>query len=90
MAGVRYKIVSSRPAKKQLFKLPKNIAKDLNGEIAKLSDNPRPIGCKKLVDSDAYRIRSGHYRIVYEIEDGILVVQVIAVGHRKDVYRHLK
>lgn len=90
MADVRYEIVIARPAQKQLFKLPTNVGEELNRAIAKLAENPRPSGMKKLVDCDAYRVRSGQYRIVYEIHDKIVTVQVIAVGHRKDIYRMLK
>jgi mRNA interferase RelE/StbE len=53
-----------------------------------LVNNPRPDGCKKLVGLDnIYRIRVGLYRIVYRIEDEILYIEVIKIGHRKDVYR---
>lgn len=53
-----------------------------------LSDDPRPEGVKKLSAADrTYRIRIGAYRVVYEIEDDVLLVLVIRVGHRKDVYR---
>lgn len=55
--------------------------------IEKLADNPRPVGCEKLSGQDKYRIRKGRYRIVYSIEDRQLVVFVVKVGHRKDVYR---
>jgi mRNA interferase RelE/StbE len=51
-----------------------------------LSENPRPYGYKKLVGRDAYRIRIGDYRIIYEIEDKIITVTVIDVGHRKEIY----
>jgi mRNA interferase RelE/StbE len=52
-----------------------------------LAENPRPQGSQKLSGRDRYRIRQGVYRIVYSIEDDRLVVVVIKVGHRKDVYR---
>jgi len=55
--------------------------------IAKLADDPRPEGCEKLSGQEKYRIRQGRYRIVYSIEDRELVVFVVKVGHRKDVYR---
>jgi mRNA interferase RelE/StbE len=52
--------------------------------------DPRPPGAKKLADSDKlYRIRSGNYRIVYQVEDEILLVLVVKIGDRKDVYRNL-
>lgn len=55
--------------------------------IAQLAIDPRPQGCIKLSGQDAYRVRQGDYRIVYTIEDDVLVVEVIRVGHRRDVYR---
>jgi len=90
MADVRYRIVVARSAQKQLFKLPIKVGEELNRVIASLSENPRPVGYKKLVERGAYRVRSGQYRIVYEIDDEVVTVQVIAVGHRKDIYRMLK
>ncbi|MGA7305713.1 MAG: type II toxin-antitoxin system RelE/ParE family toxin [Rhodothermales bacterium] len=55
--------------------------------IMRLADDPRPSGCTKLAGSGAYRIRQGNYRIVYTIADDLLIVEVIPVGHRRDVYR---
>jgi mRNA interferase RelE/StbE len=55
--------------------------------IENLSEEPRPSGCKKLKGrKDQYRVRSGDYRIIYSVEDALLVVEVIALGHRRDVY----
>ena len=56
--------------------------------IGLLSENPRPSGCTKLSGYDRYRIRQGSYRIIYGIEAEELVVYVVKVGHRKDVYRN--
>ena len=55
--------------------------------IGKLSESPRPPGCKKLTGVDAYRVRQGNYRILYTIDDGIRVVAVYAVRDRKVAYR---
>ena len=55
--------------------------------IRQLSDDPRPPGCQKLSGHERYRIRQGPYRIVYAIEDDRLIVYVVKVGHRSDVYR---
>jgi len=54
--------------------------------ILKLADNPRPAGCEKLSGQNKYRVRQGRYRILYAIEDENLLVYVVKVGHRKDVY----
>ena len=55
--------------------------------ISSLADNPRPPGCQKLSGRERYRIRQGNYRILYTIEDSQLVVFIIRVVHRKEVYR---
>ena len=81
-----YKIDISRPAQKQLDKLPDDIAERLIEAIYDLADNPRPTGCKKLKGRNGYRIREGNYRIIYDIVDDILLINIIAVGHRRDIY----
>ncbi len=56
--------------------------------ISALADDPRPVGCQKLAGGkNRFRVRQGRYRIVYSVEDSELVVEVVRVGHRKDVYR---
>ena len=55
--------------------------------IGRLADDPRPPGCVKLAGGDRYRVRQGRYRIVYEIRDVELVVMIVRVGDRRDVYR---
>jgi mRNA interferase RelE/StbE len=82
----KYTISFVKKAQKQLDKLPDNIAEPILGAIGTLANNPRPNGCKKLKDRNGYRIRVGDYRIIYEVFDNILVVEVIALGHRKDIY----
>ena len=82
-----YIIVLSKKAKKELDNLSDHIAEPVFKAIAVLEENPRPAGHKKLKGRNAYRIRSGNYRIIYEIIDNKLIVLVVAVGHRKDIYR---
>jgi mRNA interferase RelE/StbE len=81
-----YTITISRLAQKQLDKLPDNIADRLIDAITELKYNARPVGYKKLKGRNGYRIRSGDYRIIYEIFDDVLLINVIALGHRKDIY----
>jgi mRNA interferase RelE/StbE len=83
----KYTITISRQAQKYLDKLPDNIAEPILRAVASLKDNPRPHGYKKLTGRDGYRVRVGNYRIIYEIFDKILVVEVIDLGHRKEIYR---
>lgn len=67
---------------------PKKVRRQIVNRIARLSDDPRPPGCEKLAGhSDRYRVRQGHYRIVYSITDDVLIVIVVKVGHRSTVYR---
>jgi mRNA interferase RelE/StbE len=73
-------------AQKQLKKLPNTIATRIEDKMMELEQDPRPPGCKKLKGRDAYRIRIGDYRVIYEVNDGRLVVTVITIGHRREVY----
>ena len=82
----KFSILISKTAQKQLDKLPDEVANTLIDAISELADNPRPIGCKKLKGRDGYRIRKGNYRIIYDVFDDLLVIEVIALGHRKDIY----
>lgn len=81
-----YELVISRTAQKQLDKLPDNITTPLIEAIQNLAFEPRPHGCRKLKGREAYRIRKGDYRIIYDIYDHILTVEIVALGHRKDIY----
>lgn len=59
----------------------------IDSRIAKLARDPRPVGCQKLSGENSYRVRQGDHRIIYVIEDDLLVVTVVNVRHRRDVYR---
>jgi len=73
-------------AEKKLDSFQADLRDRIIDALERLKNNPRPSGCKKLKSLDAYRIRVGDYRVVYEIRDDVLVVLVIRVAHRKDVY----
>jgi mRNA interferase RelE/StbE len=81
-----YSIVIDRPAQKQLGKIPPPHFNRIVKSINELATDPRPLECKKLTGRPAYRIRIGNYRVIYNIEDRILAVFVIEIGHRKDIY----
>jgi len=83
----KYIIILSNKAQKALDNLSDHIAEPIFNSIAALEENPRPVGYKKLKARDAYRIRSGYYHIIYEIIDEHLIIDVVAIGHRKDIYR---
>jgi len=68
-------------------RLPNEVYDRLDGAILTLADNPRPPGCAKLKGRDEWRVRVGDYRIVYGIDDEQRVVEVVHIGHRRDVYR---
>lgn len=83
-----YSIRIKRSAQKEIEAIgTKKDRQRIVSRIAELAKDPRPPGCEKLSASDYYRVRQGQYRIVYEIQDEILIVVVIKVAHRKDVYR---
>lgn len=81
-----YTVVLSKTAQKQLDKLSDTIAEPILEAIAGLAENPRPQGYRKLKGRDGYRIRTGDYRIIYDILDTELIVDIITLGHRKDIY----
>ena len=83
-----YRIEIKPRAKKALARIPNPYRKRIAIAIDGLAQTPRPAGCAKLTGSeDGWRIRVGDYRVVYQIADKVLVVYVVRVSHRKDVYR---
>ncbi len=83
----QYEIIVSKSAARELSKLPKQINNRLIKTILTLSANPRPNGAQKLRGgTDNWRIRIGDYRVIYAIDDEIMVVDVRKVGNRKDIY----
>ncbi len=85
-----FRIEFAKPAIKQLAKLPQNIRQRLSDRIETLAAIPRPTGCKKLVETESlYRLHEGDYRIIYQVEDDVLLVLIVKIGHRGDVYRNL-
>ncbi len=84
----RYTVLLGKAASKELKRLPAAEANKLFKSIARLAEDPRPTGCKKLKGyQNAWRIRRGNYRILYTINDTEIVVEVLSVAHRKDAYR---
>ncbi|QMU63846.1 MAG: type II toxin-antitoxin system mRNA interferase toxin, RelE/StbE family [Flavobacteriaceae bacterium] len=81
-----YKVQIERTAQKKLAKIPAPYYTNIKTAILNLANNPRPQSCKKLKGRKGYRIRVADYRIIYEIHDHVLIVQVIELGHRKDIY----
>jgi mRNA interferase RelE/StbE len=86
---VRYRVDFGNRAKRQLAFLQMDVRKQIDGKIQALGLDPRPPGHKKIVGHDLYRIRVGDYRVIYEIRDNVLVVLVIRIGHRREIYRDI-
>lgn len=82
-----YKILLKPSAAKELDALPKADRLRVVARIKTLAENPRPKGCEKLAGSEKYRLRQGVYRILYEIHDDHVLVVVVKIGHRREVYR---
>jgi len=82
-----YSIEILRSAQKELAKINEIDRIKLINSIRSLALEPRPNGCKKLSGRSAWRIRIGNYRIIYEIQDQKLVILIVAVGHRKNIYK---
>lgn len=83
-----YKIVIKPSASKDLENVAhKKVRQQVVERILQLAGEPRPRGCLKLTNREAYRIRQGDYRILYEIDDYNFLVTIVAIGHRRDVYR---
>jgi mRNA interferase RelE/StbE len=81
-----YQLVIDTYAQKQLDKIPPPHFNRIIRAINELAINPRPTGYRKLTGRPGYRIRIGDYRVIYNIEDKILTVFVVDIGHRKNIY----
>ena len=84
---IQYQLKFTIGAKKSLAALPRKIQDRINGVVQTLGINPLPPVAKKLSGRDAYRIRVSDYRIVYTIQKEVLTILVIAIGHRREIYR---
>ena len=81
-----YVVRVERKAQKKLAKIPEPYYSKIKSAILELAENPRPVGCKKLSGRSGYRVRVADYRIIYEVIDDLLLVEVIELGHHQDVY----
>jgi mRNA interferase RelE/StbE len=82
-----YSVLITRSAAKELERVPTKDRRRIVAKIRTLGENPRPPGSEKLTGDEKYRLRQGDYRILYEIADTELIVTVIRIGNRRDVYR---
>lgn len=83
----RYDVRLRASVRKDLRGIPREDVQRILARIAALADDPRPPGAEKLSAQERYRVRQGDYRIVYSVSDSELIVEVVKVGNRRDVYR---
>ncbi|MCP4679460.1 MAG: type II toxin-antitoxin system RelE/ParE family toxin [Deltaproteobacteria bacterium] len=83
----KYKVVFRKSVFKDLERIPKKDVRRIVASIKTLAENPRPPQSRKLSGDEKYRLRSGVYRILYSIEDNKLIICVVKIRHRKNVYR---
>ena len=83
----RYELRFKTSVAKDLRDVPKTDLRRILERFEALRDDPRPAGCEKLSAQELYRIRQGNYRILYEILDLEVIVEVVKIGHRREVYR---
>jgi mRNA interferase RelE/StbE len=84
---VKYRVILFPRAARDLGAIRQEQAEAIARKVDQLADQPGPPGCKKLKGSDYWRVRVGDYRVIYEIVDQFLLVSVMRVGNRRDVYR---
>jgi mRNA interferase RelE/StbE len=83
----QYRVFVRKSVLKDLRRIPKKDVKRILKDIKFLKENPRPPQSKKLSGEEKYRLRAGKYRVLYEIQDKQLIICVVKIRHRKDVYR---
>ena len=81
-----FSITFSKQAIKALDQINEPFFSTIKESILALAENPRPFGYKQLKGRNGFRIRIGNYRVIYEIYNEILLIEIIAIGHRKDIY----
>jgi mRNA interferase RelE/StbE len=87
---VAYLVTLKPSAARALTKLPADHRRRIAATIDALAGNPRPAGAEVLEARErVYRVRTGDYRILYQIQDAVLVVLVVRIGHRREIYRHV-
>ena len=82
-----YSLFLKKSAERELRKIPKADLQRITQQIKELASIPRPSGSEKLAGQDSYRIRQGDYRIVYTVDDEHRQIEIIKIGHRREIYR---
>jgi len=84
---MRYTVLFKPSAKRQFESLDASVRERIAAKISALAENPFPAGCKKLTGDEAYRIRIGDWRVIFDVLESEIVVLVLRIGHRREVYR---
>jgi len=82
-----YNLITKKSAERELRATPKQDMRRIVARIQGLAQHPRPSGCEKLSEHERYRVRQGDYRIVYAVDDESRTVEIVKIGHRREVYR---
>jgi mRNA interferase RelE/StbE len=82
-----YKIVFKQSVAKDLRPIPNKDVQSILKRIEQLEHDPRPPGSEKLTGAEKYRIRQGNYRILYTVDDELVIVTIVKIGHRRDIYQ---
>lgn len=85
--GMTYRVEIRKSAAKALARIATKDRGRIAEAIKALANDPRPAGCKAMQDREGYRIRVGNYRVLYTVDDQVHVVDVISIGHRREIYR---
>jgi mRNA interferase RelE/StbE len=85
-----YRVEVQRSAERDLDRLSKMLFDRISARLVSLANEPRPPGAEKLTGLEAFRVRAGEYRIIYEVDDSARVVVVTRIRHRREVYRKLR
>ena len=86
-ASYKYRIVIKRSAERELRAIPRPDLGRVANRIRALANHPCPPGSEKLSGQERYRIRQGNYRIIYAVDEALQTVEVVKIGHRREVYR---
>ena len=84
---MKYAVLLKASAERELHRVPSRMHERIVRHLARLAEQPRPVGSRKLHGTDAYRIRVGDCRVLYEVDDRRAKVTVYSIGHRREVYR---
>jgi mRNA interferase RelE/StbE len=83
----KFKLIFRHSVARDLRRIPNKDVRLILQRIDQIAENPRGPECDKLTDQERYRVRQGNYRIIYEIQNDLLIIVVVKIGHRREIYR---